>query len=86
MRTSFPHIHNLAANHNSFGEDLMFGGLIELKKMWHCTCCINDDGYSHKKRAGLLFPGGIGYITLDYETTADLVKDGNDTIPIKSLY
>ena len=39
-----------------------------------------------KKRAGLLFPGGIGYITLEYETTADLVKDGNDTIPTKSLY
>ena len=38
-----------------------------------------------KKRAGLLFPGGIGYITLEYETTADLVKDGNDTIPTQSL-
>ena len=30
MRTSFPYIHRLAANHNSFVEDLMFSGLKEL--------------------------------------------------------
>ena len=54
--------------------------------MWRCTRHTNDDRYSLKKRAGLLFPGDIGYITLEHETTADLVKDGNDTIPTQSLY